>query len=192
MKTRMLVYLAAGAEELETVSVVDVLRRAGVEVTVAAVGGDEEGMMECSRGVWLGGDRPWAEGMAEEYDGVVVPGGMGGVKALLGEEGVLREIRAAWDAGKWVASICAGPMVLGAAGVLSGRKFTCYPGCEAGLEGECVGGAVCVDGRLVTGAGPGAALDFALTLAAKVAGTETARKVAEGMLARLPAAAEQG
>ncbi len=187
MSARILVYLAAGAEELETVSTVDVLRRAGVEVTVAAVGGDEEGMMECSRGVWLGGDRPWAEGMAEEYDGVVVPGGMGGVKALMNEEGVLREIRAAWDEGKWVAAICAGPMVLDKAGLLEGRRFTCYPGCEAGLAGSWTGGATCVDGRLVTGKGAGVALDFALELAAQVAGAETARKVAEGMLARWPA-----
>lgn len=184
--SRVCVLVADGSEELETVAVADVLRRAGAEVFLAGVPGARA--VKASRGVGLVPDGAWDAAAVDGFDALVVPGGMGGVEAI-GAEGSVREaLRRFAAAGKWVAAICAGPQVLDKAGVLEGKRYTCYPG--VGMEntggGERVDEPVVVDGKLVTSQGPGTAVAFALTLAECLQGFEAARRTAEGMLLEWP------
>lgn len=184
---KVCVMVADGSEELETVAVVDVLRRAGAKVFLAGVAGARA--VKASRGVGLVPDGAWDAAAADGYDALVVPGGMGGVEALGAEEGLLEAIRRFAAADKWVAAICAGPQVLDKAGVLEGKRYTCYPGLEReGIRsGEWVDEPVVADGKLVTSQGPGTAVAFALTLAELLEGLDAAQRTAAGMLLEWPA-----
>lgn len=170
-RKRALVFLADGSEEIETVTAIDVLRRGGVEVVATSVADKRE--VVCSRGVRVAADAilPEDEGealrFAEGFDAVVVPGGMGGVNAMRDDVRVLSILRAAQSHGAVVAALCAGPIVLGAAGVLDGRQFTCYPGLEdmvpgAGIFASDEETILCSDNGVVTSTGPATALPFAL------------------------------
>ena len=183
---RVCVLVADGSEELETVAMVDVLRRAGAEVFLAGVAGERA--VKASRGVGLVPDGAWNAAAADGYDALVVPGGMGGVEAIGAEGSVLEALRRFAAADKWVAAICAGPQVLDKAGVLEGKRFTCYPGVsmEKTGDGEWVDEPVVVDGKLVTSQGPGTAVAFALTLAECLQGFEAAQRTAAGMLLAWP------
>ncbi len=180
---KALVVLAPGAEEMETVIPVDVMRRAGIRVTLAGLEGP--GPVTCSRGVVLVPDEGLEEAKAKgPYDLVALPGGSGGAKALAASRAV-REILAEQDReGRWVGAICAGPLALEAAGVIRGRAFTCHPAAREELQGA--GGwtarPVVRDGNLVTSQGPGTAFPFALTLVEALLGREAAEKVAGPML----------
>lgn len=186
-RKKALVLLEDGCEELEAVSIIDALRRGGVEVVAASATGRAE--IVCSRGVRLVADAalPPDEGeavrFAEKFDAVALPGGMGGTKALAADARVLAVLRDAASRGAVVAAVCAAPMALDAAGVLAGRRFCCYPGIEKGLSGagSFVPDAKTVtDGRLVTGTGPGTAAAFALAVLRALGGP--ADDVARGML----------
>ncbi len=182
---RVCVLVADGSEELETVAVVDVLRRAGAEVVLAGVAGTRP--VKASRGVGLVPDAAWDAAAAYGFDALVVPGGMGGVEAIGAEGSVLEALRRAAAAGKWVAAICAGPQVLDRAGVLEGKRYTCYPGLNREIGGgEWQDEPVVVDGKLVTSQGPGTAVAFALTLAELLEGLDAAQRTAAGMLLEWP------
>ena len=180
---KALVILAPGAEEMETVIPVDVMRRAGIRVTLAGLEGPDP--VTCSRGVVLVPDKGLDEAEGEgPYDLVACPGGSGGAKALAASPAV-REILAQQDKeGRIVAAICAGPLALEAAGVIRGRAFTCHPAAREDLQGA--GGwtarPVVRDGNLVTSQGPGTAFTWALTLVEVLLGREAAEKVAGPML----------
>jgi len=187
MKKRALVFLADGSEEIEAVTIIDVLRRGGVEVVAASATGKAEVL--CSRGVRLVADAvlPEDEGealrFAESFDAVALPGGMGGTEAFAADARVLAVLRAAAARGAVVAAVCAAPMALDAAGVLAGRRFCCYPGIEKGLSGAGTfvpGAETVADGNLVTGTGPGTAAAFALAVLRALGGP--ADDVARGML----------
>lgn len=180
---KVCVLVADGSEELETVAVVDVLRRAGAEVFLAGVTGARA--VKASRGVGLVPDGPWNSAAADGFDALVVPGGMGGVEAIGAEKSILEALRRFAAAGKWVAAICAAPQVLDKAGVLEGKRYTCYPGLTIG-SGEWLDEPVVVDGRLVTSQGPGTAVPFALTLAELLEGLDAAQRTAAGMLLQWP------
>ena len=184
--SRVCVLVADGSEELETVAVVDVLRRAGAEVFLAGVAGARA--VKASRGVGLVPDGAWDAAAVDGFDALVVPGGMGGVEAIGAEASVLVALRRFAAAGKWVAAICAGPQVLDKAGLLEGKRYTCYPG--VGMEntggGAWVDEPVVVDGRLATSQGPGTAVAFALTLAERLQGLDAAQRTAAGMLLEWP------
>lgn len=183
---RVCVLVADGSEELETVAVVDVLRRAGAEVVLAGVAGARP--VKASRGVGLVPDAAWDTAAADGFDALVVPGGMGGVEAIGADAGVLEALRRAAAAGKWVAAICAGPQVLDRAGVLEGKRYTCYPGLNRSAirSGAWQDEPVVVDGKLVTSQGPGTAVAFALTLAELLEGLDAAQRTAAGMLLEWP------
>lgn len=183
---RVCVLVADGSEELETVAVVDVLRRAGAEVVLAGVAGARP--VKASRGVGLVPDAAWDAAAADGFDALVLPGGMGGVEAIGADAGVLEALRRAAAAGKWVAAICAGPQVLDRAGVLEGKRYTCYPGLNRSAirSGEWQDEPVVVDGKLVTSQGPGTAVAFALTLAELLEGLDAAQRTAAGMLLEWP------
>lgn len=183
---RVCVLVADGSEELETVAVVDVLRRAGAEVFLAGVAGARP--VKASRGVGLVPDGAWDAAAADGFDALVVPGGLGGVEAIGAEGSVLEALRRFAAAGKRVAAVCAGPQVLDKAGVLVGKRYTCYPGLskEGIVSGEWLDEPVVADGWLTTSQGPGTAVAFALTLAEQLQGLGAAQRTAAGMLLEWP------
>lgn len=181
---RVLVLLAEGFEEIETSTIVDVLRRAGVEVTLAGLAGEDacrgsRGMRfvpDTSLDAVLGGRATW--------DLVVLPGGMGGTRALEADARVLGLVRERSRRNETTAAICAAPLVLDRAGALPEGRFTCYPGIEAemgtpGRRDERVVDA----GSVITSQGPGTALDFALHLVERLQGRPERDDVARGLLA---------
>ncbi len=181
MKKNVCVLVADGSEEMEVVITVDVLRRAGIGVFVAGVG-EETRMVTTSRGVRIAPDGAWDPAEASRFDMLVIPGGIGGTQAMLQEPTLLETIREFMEGGKWVASLCAGPMVLQAAGVLKGRTFTSHPSRREDLtDGTWVDEPFVVDGKLVTSQAPGTAFAFALGLVEILVSAEAAARIAEGM-----------
>jgi 4-methyl-5(b-hydroxyethyl)-thiazole monophosphate biosynthesis len=181
MSKRVLVPVADGTEEIEAVCIIDVLRRAGADVTVASVDGPT---ITASRGVRLVADRLINDCVDEAYDAVVLPGGMPGA-ARLRDSAPLGEILSRQvGAGKLFGAICAAPaVVLQEKGWLQGRRATAHPGFFDKLDPEsAVPGRVVVDGNCITGRGPGTAIEFALELVALLFDKETARKVAVPMI----------
>ncbi len=176
--TSILVPLADGVEEMEAVVVIDVLRRAGWKVIAVAIG--DSPVVTASRGVRLTADCLWQDAgkVIAAADGIVIPGGAGGAQALGGHEGVLNCLRAFDRQGRLIGAICAGPLVLQAAGILQGRRYTCYPGVETEIAGarHCNKKTV-RDQRLITSQGPGTAFDFALALIEAVDGVATATTI---------------
>jgi len=184
MKTprTILVPLAPGFEEIEAVTIVDVLRRAGLPVVVAGL---EAGPCRGAHGMTLAIDRPLAEVAAEDVRTIVLPGGMPGTTHLMEDERVLALVRALHAERRPVAAICAAPMVLAAAGVLGGRRATSHPGVRDRLQGVHVVDEepVVRDGTLITSQGPGTALAFALALVEELVGPEKVRELEEAMVA---------
>ena len=176
----VLVPLADGVEELEAVTIIDVLRRGGINVTTAAISGKTT--VAGSRGVNIVADTVWESVAPEQFDAIVLPGGGVGTDNLIADSKIRDTLRAYNAAGKWICAICAAPMVLAAAGVILGRKVTCYPSCASSIGGFYEDAPVIADGNLITSQGPGTALLFALVLVKHFADEATARKVAAGML----------
>lgn len=179
---RVLVPLADGCEELEAVTIIDLLRRGGIEVIVAGL---KTGMVKASRGTQLMPDTTLDAALLGEYDMVVLPGGMPGAQHLKDDARVIALIQKMAAAGRYTAAICAAPTVLAEAGVLSGKTATGYPGflekmnlVDVTLSTE----AVVRDGLVVTSRGPGTAMDFALSLVEILAGLETRRQVETGLV----------
>jgi 4-methyl-5(b-hydroxyethyl)-thiazole monophosphate biosynthesis len=167
MKTALVLF-AEGSEELEAVTVVNILRRAGVTVTLAGL---SNGALKGSRGITLQPDTTLDAVMNADFDMLVLPGGMPGTRHLQADARVIKLAQDMAKHGKYVTAICAAPMVLATAGLLAGKRATCYPTClddfpDVQLQTE----AVVEDGKLITSRGPGTAMDFALTLAERLAG----------------------
>ena len=179
--TRALLPLADGVEEMEAVILADVLRRARWEVILASVG--TQPLVTASRGVRLLADALWDSVRPETFDVLVIPGGGAGAAALARHAGVLRAVRDFEASGKPVAAICAGPLVLQAAGVLKGRRATCHPGVAAELtQAVRVAERVVADGCLLTSVGPGSTFELALALIEHVSGRAERDRVAEGLV----------
>mmetsp|Transcript_6976 Transcript_6976/g.25715 ORF Transcript_6976/g.25715 Transcript_6976/m.25715 type:complete len:275 (+) Transcript_6976:57-881(+) len=187
---QVLVPIAEGSEEMEAVIVIDVLRRAGVDVTVASV--EETLQVKASRGVNLVADVPIAECASKDYDLIVLPGGMPGAERLRdsSELQALLEHHANKSGGSFgvsVAAICAAPaVVLQPAGLLEGKKSTCHPAFEAELaDASCASSRVVHSGGVMTSKGPGTAMEFALALVKQLCGEDAMRSVA-GPMVMLP------
>jgi len=178
---RVLVPLAEGFEELEAVTIIDVLRRAGIEVVIASL---DASPVTGSHGIRLSADTPLAALMEQDFDMIALPGGMPGADHLKKDPRIAEIVRRLHEKGRPVAAICAAPMVLDAAGVLDGRRATSYPGfLKDARRTTVVGDAVVVDRGVITSRGPGTALDFALTLVAELAGPSV-RDAVESRLER--------
>lgn len=177
---RAAVLLADGFEEIEAVTVIDVLRRGEVEVLVlGTTGGEPVG----AHGISLRADGLLADHAGEIFDLVVLPGGMPGASNLRDDPAVQALVQAQHAAGRQLAAICAAPIALGSAGVLNGRAATCYPGFEQGLAGARPStDRVVEDGSITTSRGPGTALEFSLALVAQLQSAAMAAALAEGML----------
>jgi protein DJ-1 len=171
-----LVLLAPGAEEMETTIVVDVLRRAKVDVVVAGVEGPEP--VECSRGVRIVPDVGLSD-VESLRDVVVLPGGAGGAARLAKSHAVGELLRRYWDGQRIVAAVCAAPVALLAHRVARGSRLTSHPSVrdQLGSDYEPSDDRVVEDGRLVTSQGPGTSFEFALSLVARLCGEEVARQV---------------
>ena len=175
MKTAAVI-LAEGLEEVEAITPIDFLRRAGVGVTTVSLG---DLMVEGAHGIPLKADVSLKD-FPMDADAVIIPGGMPGSANIASEGRVLDIIREFDEKGKLVSAICAAPaLVLSAAGVLKGRKFTCYPGMEsqAGKEGTFTEDRVVEDGNLITSRGAGTAAEFSAALIGRLAGAEKAQAV---------------
>ena len=173
---RVLVPLAEGFEEIEAVTVIDLLRRAGIEVCVARAGPEPDssltavpgaGLVVGSHGIAVQADSRLAEVDEADFEMIVLPGGMPGAAHLKNDARIVEMLRRASARGGYVAAICAAPSVLAHAGILDGRAATSFPGF---LDAESTPGLqlsmapVVIDGRIVTSRGPGTAIDFALML----------------------------
>jgi len=181
--SKAVIFFARGLEECEGLLCVDLLRRAGVEVTIAAVGGSQT--VTSARQVNV-----VADALAEDldytaFDACILPGGIPGVDNLKADATVRKVCQEFAAAGKYVAAICAGPTVLAGFGVLQGKKATVYPGMDAPLtEGgaEYTGLPLTIDGNIVTGEALGAAIPFALALARLLAGAEASDRVKKAIV----------
>lgn len=179
---KVLIHFANGFEEIEAITPVDVLRRAGCEVDTISV----TGMLEVtsSRGVTILTEKHFIEADYAQADMILLPGGQPGSDNLNRHEGLKKQIKSFHEQGKLVAAICAAPLVFGSIGILKGKRATCFPGVEPQLTGAtCTGNAVEVDGNIITGKGPGVALKFSLTLVEKLVGKSKADEVKKAMIA---------
>ena len=177
---KALVLFAQGSEELEAVTIVNILRRAGIAVTLA---GTAAGALHGSRSIAIQPDATLDAVLNEDFDLIVLPGGQPGTRNLNADPRVLQLVRNMADGGKLVAAICAAPMVLATAGLLDGKDATSFPGClddypKVRLQ-TC---AIVEDGNLITSRGPGTAMDFALLLAERLAGRAVREKVEAGLV----------
>jgi len=169
---RVLIPLAQGCEELEAVTLIDLLRRAEIEVVVAGL---EEGPVKASRGTVLVPDTTLEAVADQAFDMIVLPGGLPGADHLDNSPQVHAMIRQLAEQGKYVAAICAAPKVLANAGVLDGRQATSYPGVLDAMSlpsTQLLEQAVVTDGKIVTSRGPGTAMAFALELIELLEGKE--------------------
>lgn len=186
LNPQVLVPIADGSEEIEAVTLVDVLRRAGASVTVASCNPGDGLTVTCSRGVKIVADTGIRALKPQGWDMIAIPGGMPGATHLRDCESLTRLLQAQQEAGAWIAAICAAPaVVLGHHGFLHGKTATCHPGFRGQLAAaQASAASVVVDGRVITSQGPGTAMAFALELASALFGQEKAANLAEPMVIR--------
>jgi 4-methyl-5(b-hydroxyethyl)-thiazole monophosphate biosynthesis len=179
---RVLIPLAEGFEELEAVTVIDLLRRAGIEVVTAGLA---PGPVRASRGTVIHPDTTLDAALAEDYDMVVLPGGMPGAKHLNEDARIKPLLKRMAESGKFTGAICAAPMVLAEAGLLSGKRATSYPGFVDKMnlpDVTYVSEPVVQDGKVITSRGPGTAMDFALSLIEALVGRAKREEVEAALL----------
>jgi len=178
---KVFIHLADGFEEVEAITPIDVLRRAGCEVTTVSISGKRE--VTSTRGVTILADKLFEEADYNGADMIVLPGGQPGADNLNRHNGLKAQIEIYRNRNKDIAAICAAPLVLGSAGVLKGKRATCYPGVEGKLTGAtCTGNLVETDGNIITGKGPGAAMAFALTLVERLVGKAKVEELKNAMI----------
>jgi protein deglycase len=171
------VHLAEGFEEIEAVTIIDVLRRVEIETIVVSVSGYHE--VEGAHGLKIRADRLFEDIDYQEVGMIVLPGGMPGAANLKDHIGLRNKILQLRREDKFLGAICAAPMVFGALGLLEGEKATCYPGFEKYLTGANVTeNNVEVSGKIITGKGPGAAMEFTLKIVEIIKGKDEADDLA--------------
>lgn len=171
------VFFSEGYEEIEALAVVDICRRAGIMVHMVSV--TEEEQVTGSHGIIVGMDKTFSQTRFEEYDMLVLPGGLKGTRGLEAHQGLMEQIDAFYKEGKYIAAICAAPSIFGHRGFLKGRKACSYPTFESHLEGaDVTEGPVEISGHVITSRGMGAALDFGLAITNVLLGREKAGEIA--------------
>ncbi len=178
--SQVLLLLANGTEELEAVTIIDILRRASIDVTVASLDGE---VICGSQNTKIAPDTSLDAVLHENFDMMVLPGGLPGADNLEGDARVQQLLKRMAAEGKFVTAICAAPGILGRAGLLDGKRATCYPGFLDTVEGiSSTGAAVEHDGTVITSRGPGTAMDFALTLIEALDGVEQRGTVEQALV----------
>lgn len=172
---RVLVPIAPGVEEIEAVTIIDVLRRAGAQVTVAGL---VDGVIEASRGVKLVADVPLDAVVNVAFDAVVLPGGLGGTNRLRADPRIRAILERSRRSGSLIGAVCAAPTVLWDAGLLHGKRATSHPSVVDVLTGaHTTDERVVIDDGIVTSRGAGTSMEFALALARLLAGEEKEREL---------------
>ncbi|HJO00142.1 MAG TPA: DJ-1 family glyoxalase III [Nitrospinaceae bacterium] len=180
---KVLVPLAPGFEEIETITVVDILRRSGARVTLA---GTIEGPIEGSRGVRVLPDEPLNNVLSDELDLVVLPGGQPGTDNLKNNPRISSILVEMKQGKKLIAAICAAPVILEKNGLLNNRNRTSHPSVKEGLTGSLyLEDRVVVDGNIITSRAPGTAMEFALTLVEILFSKDRVDTVNKGVMAKL-------
>ncbi|PXV62657.1 4-methyl-5(b-hydroxyethyl)-thiazole monophosphate biosynthesis [Dysgonomonas alginatilytica] len=176
---KALIFLTTGFEEIEALATVDILRRGDVDVKTISL--TDQKTVVGSHGIPVVADLLFSEADCSATDMLILPGG---TPKINDHEGLKKQVKAFSEADKDIAAICAAPMVLGGLGLLKGKSATCYPGFEKYLDGATLKTqeAVVVDGKIVTGRGPGLTFDFALQLLEVLAGKAKRDEVAKGLL----------
>jgi 4-methyl-5(b-hydroxyethyl)-thiazole monophosphate biosynthesis len=178
---RVLVPLAQGCEELEAVTIIDLLRRAEIEVVTAGL---DDQPVKASRGVTLVPDTTLGKALNQEYDMIVLPGGLPGADHLDKDQRIQACLKKMASDNKFIAAICAAPKVLATAGLLDGKHATSFPGTLEDLQLDNTTlemNAVVQDGKIITSRGPGTAMDFALALIENLVGSDKRKKVEAGL-----------
>lgn len=175
--------LGTGFEETEAIAPLDLMRRAGIQVMTVGINGKT---VYGSHGIGIEADITLAEMDLTQLDMIVLPGGLGGVASISASREAMDAIAFAWENGKFVAAICAGPTVLAKLGITAGKNATCYPGCEGDMGGaNMIPDAPCVrDGKLITGTSAGCAVKFGLMLVEALKGAEAAQAIAQQIVIR--------
>ena len=176
---KVLIPLAQGCEEIEAVTVIDILRRAGIEVVSAGL---DNQPVRASRGVMLIPDNTLNDVLQHSFDMIVLPGGQPGANNLKADPRIIPLLQKMAQQGKYVAAICAAPSVLASAGLLDGKQATSFPGALdpfPNVKQQRAG--VVEDGKFITSRGPGTALDFALVLVERLVGKSKRQEVEAGL-----------
>lgn len=173
------VFLADGFEEIEAIAMIDILRRAGLPVQTVGVTAKN---ITGAHGVCVQADITSAEIAEPKLDAIVLPGGMPGTLNLEKSDEVRAAVKYCVENQKYIAAICAAPSILGHLGVLAGKSAVCFPGFEQELFGANITEKnVCVDGKIITAKGPGAAIDFALKIVELLVNPEKSEKIRVSM-----------
>ena len=174
--------LGTGFEETEAIAPLDLLRRAGVSVATVGLNGK---VIKGSHGIGVEADIEIGEMDLTNMDMIVLPGGLGGVNSIKACPAALDAVRFAWENGKYVAAICAGPTILASLGITDGKKATCYPGCEEQMGNAImVESAAVTDGKVITGTSAGCAIPFGLALITALKGQAAAEAIAKQIVIR--------
>lgn len=183
MTKHVLIPVASGSEDLEAVTIIDIVRRSGATVTVASVG---DRNITCSNGTSIVADKKIAECANDTFDLIALPGGDKGAHNLRNSAELTAMLKAQDQAGRYIAAICASPaIVLEHHGLIKSRAATCYPSYSDLMRNKShLNERVVVDGKLITSRSPGTALEFALKLVECVVSAEKAQQIAEGILAK--------
>lgn len=181
MKRKIAIHLAEGFEEVEAVSIIDLLRRADLEVQMVSMSGKAE--VKGAHSITVKADILFEDVNYNDIYMIVLPGGMPGASNLDAHQGLKNQIKQFDQQGKSLAAICAAPMVFGNLGILKGKKVVCYPGFEKYLNGaEVLTVPVVESGNIITGRGIGTALEFGLKLIEKAVSAEKSRQIAQQIL----------
>jgi len=174
------IILGTGFEEIEAVSPCDILRRGGVDVKFAGIGGT---LITGGNGITVQADCTVEDMDLNAMEMIVLPGGMGGVRSILGSAASINAVKTAYEQEKLVAAICAAPTILAKLGITDGKHATVYPGMEADMGSAIMEDTNAIkDGHVLTGRAPGAALDFGYLLLETLKGHDVMEKVRSGMV----------
>lgn len=178
----VIIPLAEGCEELEAVTLIDLLRRADITVITASLG---QTAVTASRGVHLTADTTLDNVIYDEFDMIILPGGLPGSTYLNEDARIHALLKRLHQSNKAIAAICAAPLVLATAGLLDGKRASCYPGVLNSNDWPTISicdDAVVVDGKVLTSKGPGTAMDFALTIIEYLTDKATRNNVEAGLV----------
>lgn len=180
--SKVYVFLATGYEEIEALTVVDLLRRAGIDCQTVSVTGAKQ--VTSSHNVTVTADVLFSE-ITDDADMLVLPGGIPGTPNLAAHQELGELLKKQFSAGKWVAAVCAAPTVLGGLGILDGKKATCFPGkMDELICGEKLTDGVVVDGNVITSRGMGTCIDFGLKMIEVLDSKESADKIGKAIVYR--------
>jgi 4-methyl-5(b-hydroxyethyl)-thiazole monophosphate biosynthesis len=177
----VLLHLATGFEEIEAITTIDILRRANIESQMVSVTSKLE--VVGVHDITVVADILFEDVLYDDVDMIILPGGMPGSVNLDAHEGLKSKIQEHYNKKKWLAAICAAPLVFGRMGLLEGKEAICYPSFEPELRGATiVDDIVAVSGNIITGKGAGVTMDFALEIVKQLKGEEMARQIAIALL----------